>query len=309
MHKTIKAFLSERAFEVNGNQGYGDWNGYEVNVFADPFNNQSPVVFHVSCFLDEKGKNQVVSQLQKANIRFLKVTPTRFGFSLGFNGLTIARLVKALPDHLEKILAILKENGAKGKEYCPLCGEILDAENAVLHSGDQGTIRIDRNCSDALKASAEQDEQAFAQMPNNYAKGFLGALLGALVGVTIFVILFFLGFISALSAFVAVLLGAYLYKKLGGKPNKAMVAIVSLTSLVSLVLALFLLYVLAAGGLAIEEELTLEGIDAFRYYMENSPDFSREFTYNLILTVVFSLIGCGYEIYALTRSIRRKKVR
>lgn len=146
-------------------------------------------------------------------------------------------------------------------------------------------------------------------MPNNYAKGFLGALLGALVGVTIFVILFFLGFISALSAFVAVLLGAYLYKKLGGKPNKAMVAIVSLTSLVSLVLALFLLYVLAAGGLAIEEELTLKGIDTFRYYMENNPDFSREFTYNLILTVVFSLIGCGYEIYALTRSIRRKKAR
>ncbi len=307
MHKKISEFLESRSFEINGNQGYGYLEGYETNVFARPLDTQSPLAVHISCHMSEENKNAAVKLIRETRIKFLKVSPTLYGISLQFNDLTMGRLIKNLPDHLERIFAILKEKGAKGREYCPMCGESLDEENSVLLSLDEATIRVDRSCFDSLNAAIERENQTFEQMPNNYAKGFAGALLGALVGVIIFVVLFFLGFISALSAFVSVILGAYLYSKLGGKKNKGMVVIVSLTSLISLVFTLFLLYVLAASGYAVEEGLALEGIDAFNHYMKNSAEFSKEFTYNLVLTIVFSLIGCGYEIYALARSIHRSK--
>ncbi len=70
-------------------------------------------------------------------------------------------------------------------------------------------------------------------------------------------------------------------------------------TLVFQILAIFLLHVSAANGLAITNGLTERGLDAFNYYMKSSATigdgnqtFSGIFTYNMVLSTVFSVIGC-----------------
>ena len=79
-------------------------------------------------------------------------------------------------------------------------------------------------------------DKNFEETPNNYGKGVLGLLLGALIGAVSYVILFMLGFISAISAFLSIMLGSLFYKKFGGKPNKVMVVMAALISVASLLL-------------------------------------------------------------------------
>ena len=70
-------------------------------------------------------------------------------------------------------------------------------------------------------------------------------------------------------------------------------------TLIFQLLAVFLLHVSAANELAITNGLTERGLAAFNYYMKSSAivgegkqTFSGIFTYNMVLSTVFSVIGC-----------------
>ena len=156
----------------------------------------------------------------------------------------------------------------------------------------------------------DEEYEEYKELPNNYGKGFLGALIGAAVGVGSYIIIFFLGFVSSISSFISVLLGSFLYKKFGGKPNFMMIVMTTVLTIASLLLTVYLIYCLAALGYCYELELVdvtnMSIFEAFKYAMEE-VEFSKEFTSNMVMTLLFTLLGAGYETYSLYKGMYKKQ--
>ena len=208
-----------------------------------------------------------------------------------------------LDTHLDTIFGIISKYEVKGAEYCPLCGEEFVEENK-LYNVNGIKHRLHLTCGQEVKEAFDEENKEFNEMPNNYLKGSLGALLGALIGCLSFVILYLVGFISSLSAVICIVLGVYFYKKFGGKPNGMMIVITSVISLLMLMLSVYLLYAVTAFGVALEYGLDITLIEAFNMCMEDSQ-FAAAFTSDLIMTVLFTVIGAGYEVAVLTKKIQR----
>ena len=69
--------------------------------------------------------------------------------------------------------------------------------------------------------------------------------------------------------------------------------------------AVFYIYYSAASVLAIEYNFASTGMAAFKDMM-SIAEFKSEFTYNLIMTIVFTLLGVGSYIFNLIRQTKRK---
>ena len=304
MNKKLKTYFEQLGLLVEGNNAYGKLNGYEVSVNVAIMDTVSPVKIHVNLYAPDATKLTIVNEIKNQKFKYFVVGADVYGITLGFNDpLTIGKLLNRMPEMLDKIFAIIKRCEAKGEGYCPICGEPLK-DDAKKYRISWSMITLDTECVGNLNNVIEAENKDFKKAPNNYGRGICGALIGALVGVIAFVILFFMGYISALTSFISVLLGSFLYKKFGGKPNVVMIVTVSVVSVASMILALFGIYVLAAQVLVLDYDFTSTGIQAFNDMM-TIKEFSQEFTTNLVMTVLYTGIGIAFEIYRLSKSIRR----
>lgn len=304
MYKKIAEFLSAQGMTVTKNTAYGIVRGYETNVAYNAIGT-FPVVFHISFHATDGQRGAIASVLQGARLKFFTMQFTPFGISFGINDLTGNRLVKRLPSILDLVYGALTSNEVSGAEYCPVCGNKLSEDSKSYEIGG-ATIRIDGECVNQINTVITEENKQFDAAPDNYLLGFFGALIGAVVGGLCSAALYAVGFVSALSAVIAVLLGAFLYQKFGGKPNKGMIVIVSLTTLVVMEISTFVIYLVASGIAANQAGLAMSALDAFLYCMRDA-EFSRAFYLDLVLTFVFSALGVGLEIYYLAQKIKRAK--
>lgn len=289
---------------IEKENGYGIINGYETNLIFNQYNSASPVLLHISTFIPVENKQVISDTIKNMNVKFLNFNFTPYGLLVGLNDLTIKKLVNRLDDILNSIYAILNDFGAKPAEYCPICGEVFN-ENKKICIIDGLKITIDNSCVEKINQEINNANDEFDKLPNNYLKGFVGALGGALVGAVVSVILYYLGFISAISSFVAIILGVKFYQKMGGKPNKVMIVITTITTIVVLILATFGIYYFSASSLASENEFTSTGFKAFNDMMTISS-FKSSFISDMIMTVIFSIVGIIYEVIELSKSVQRK---
>lgn len=304
MNKKIKSYFEGLGIKVQNNVGYGNLKGFEVNIAYAALDNVAPLKMHVSFYASDETKRLITNDLRNLKLKFFTYATDLYGITLGFNGLTYKTLINKMPEMLDKIFDVFAKNEVKGLGYCPVCGEELP-EDSKKYLIDWSSITIDSNCVGNLNQVIEAENKDFNEAPNNYLKGTFGALLGALVGAIAFFILFYLGYVSAITSLIAILLGTYLYKKLGGKPNVVMVVIVSITSIASMLLTVWGLYVLISQVLVIEYGFTSTGIQAFKDMMTIS-DFSSEFLYNFGMTVLFTVLGVVFQISQLFKSVKRQ---
>lgn len=307
MNRKIEEVLRENHLIIEGNYAYGFIQGYEVNVLYSQFDNVVPLKFFVSTYVEENQRKNITETLKKQKIKFLKFEFNEFGLFFGLNGFTANSLAKGLQSVINIVVGYLVENQALKKEYCPICGSELNEENTTKANVEGLRITMDKDCFAKINEEIVQENESFEKAPNNIVKGCIGALLGALAGAVLTVILYFVGFISAISAVVSVLLGSFLYKKMGGKPNVIMIIIVSITSIAMQLLAIYGLYVVAAFGICLEKEVLCSAFQAFSICMSNNEEFSDAFAHDMLLSVVFTVIGVACEIGQLSRSIKRTK--
>ncbi len=336
MNKNIEKFLAEQGLTVTGDKAYGFLRGYETNVIVNNRDTSSPFRMHISFYATDEQKNRMGSEFNASKIGFLRFQFTPYGVFIGLNGWTLNSMIKKLPEYLDLFFKTIEANGGLNKNYCPVCAtqiggefpaeEQPSSEQTLVSEGaeevkpapagkpetrrcdvDGYMITMDVGCVDKINAIITADNKAFEEAPNNYVKGFIGAALGGLVGGILTAILYFIGFVSAISAVVAVLLGAFLYQKLGGKPNKMMIVIVSVTSLVFMLLSVVVVYLIATGIAINSEGLEMGVFEAFGLLMSESAEFSRMFWLDFGLVFLFSAIGIGIEIFTLSRQIQRKK--
>ena len=306
MNSKFTAFFSGYNMTVNGNYAYGTVNGYETNALVVMLDNIAPVKIHVSFYATDDQKRSIEATIRNLALKYFTMRFSPYGLSLGFNDITANRLLKRLPEVLNTIYGILSENGALKCEYCPVCGNLLDAENSKKCNIDGFTITIDNDCVNTINTVISAENQDFANAPNNYLKGFIGAFIGGLAGAAVSVLLYIVGFISSISAVIAIVLGTFLYQKFHGKPNKMMIVIVSLTSLVLLAATIPAIYIVAAGIAVKEIGVSMSAIEAFNICMQDT-EFARGFYCDLGLIVLFSALGTVFEIFVMAKQIKRKK--
>ena len=305
MNKKIKMYFEELGFTVEKNNAYGKIKGYEVSANVYMLDTVAPVKLHVNLYATDEVKNKMVSEILSFKFKAFNISYDLYGIALGFNDpLTVGKLLKRMPEMIDKIFGVFQKYDAKGIGYCPICGEELK-EDSKKYKIEWASITMDVECVKGLNAEIQAENEDFKDAPNNYLKGTAGALLGGLVGFVAFIVLFFLGFISALTALISILLGTYLYKKLEGKPNAVMVIIVSVVSVLSMVLALTSIYYLYAQGVALEYDFTSIGVQAFKD-MLTVPEFKNEYISNLAMTLFYTFLGIIFEIVQLSKSVKRQ---
>lgn len=306
MNKKLLTFCQSYGLTAEGDCAHGVLRGYETAVVWHKFDLSYPVRLYVSFYGSEEQKRAIESGVRKMAIPYSMVSVTSYGIVIGLNdALTLGRLIKRLPTVIDGLFGLLQEQGVQGSEYCPVCGGLLAEKPSRQVQADGVTLTLHEECVGDINRAIEKENADFNAAPNNYLRGFAGALIGALGGVAVAVVLYIVGFISAISAVISMALGTYLYKKFGGKPDKIMIVIVALTTLVLMEIAVLVIYIVAAGIAATQAGLIISAWDAFVLLMGDSS-FSGLIIADMLLTLVFSALGAGLEIYAISRQIKRK---
>ena len=302
MNGKIKKELERLGLTSNGNRFYGALYGYETNAYVNMYG----LFVNVSMYKTVEQQDAIQHDLLLVKTKYTNWQWNNYGLTFILTDITMGALAKKLETMLTSFYETFAKNGALGVGYCPVCGKQLDLEATKKCLIDGNSISIDNDCVDKINATITSENAQFDAAPNNYLRGFAGALIGGIAGAAIAIILQLVGFISAISAFVAFFVGILLYKKFGGKPNKMMLVIVTVTTFACMILSVVCAYIMVSGIEATKAGLDMSAIDAFKYVMRNE-EVSRTFWADMAMTVLFTVLGCVWEIINNARKIKRQK--
>ena len=304
MNKKLAALLQQYNLTVFENMAYGVIQGYEISVRV-PNTMEQFCYIHASFYATEDKKNAIAAELAKSKPR-LGAALTAYGLKVAYPVFIMSSLIKNLPVIFQRLTDLLKQYEAPGAEFCPYCGQPLDPANKKRCSIDGFSVTLNADCVGSINKQIDEENRAFANAPNNYMQGICGALLGGIVGAACTIALYYIGFVSSLSAIIAVLLGAFLYRKFGGKPNVMMIVIVSVVSLILIGAAFFVSYLIAAGTAAAEAGLHMSALDALLICLDDS-EFASAFYSDFAMLFVFTIVGIVIVVISLVRQIKRPK--
>ena len=296
---TKKIYEALGLVEKEKNVFYGVYKGYELTLAV----NQQFFV-HLNFFADGNVKAQAVRVFHTtSNQTMTNVGVSVYGLAATVNGMTANSALKKLTEKLDATIAYLNVNEAKGVGYCPCCGEECDLLKTIRVNDVY--VSLDDKCYNEVAKVAAVEEQHYNAQPNNYLKGFLGALLGAGIGAAAWVALYYMGFLSALTAVLAVFLGNYFYVKFGGKANNVKNIIVALVSLVVLVLACVGIYYVEVGSVIAANNLNMTPFEL----IFSDEELTGYFVYDMAMNVIFTIIGVVAQVASTKRKDQSSRTR
>lgn len=305
MNKKVISLLQQYGLTVTGNTAYGIMQGYETSLRSPSPMEQSAYYIHVNFYATDEKKQEIAAELGRIGIK-LTATPSAYGLTICFPAAFAGTLVKNLPVLFDRLIALLKQNELPGADTCPYDGKPLIEAEKKRCSINGFYVTLNNDCVSSINRQIEEENRAFANAPNNYMQGICGALIGGIVGAACTIALYYIGFVSSLSAIIAVLLGAFLYRKFGGKPNVMMIVIVSVVSLILIGAAFFVSYLIAAGTAAAEAGLHMSALDALLICLDDS-EFASAFYSDFAMLFVFTIVGIVIVVISLVRQIKRPK--
>ena len=315
MLKFIINALANYEFTIDKNSAYGKVDGYEVNLLHDLSVQGVPTIYF-STFLSQTKKNEFAIKMNERKLPMVTVLPYDFGVAVRTQVWVAKQWEKRIPEVINAVIEILKEIEAPKSDICPQSGEKLDETESKLITvpGTAIKMRLANTAVETVNSVIAKSNEDFKAAPNNYFKGFLGILIGAIAGVILTIIFSYLGFVTMLAPFASILLGTFLYKKFGGKPNAMMIVMSFLTTIIVIPGVLFMMYVVAADAVCALPEVKsalgvqYKGMDAFNYCIENVDEFKQGFLLDIVLNIIFILGAEALSIVGLVRQIRRPKL-
>lgn len=281
---------------------YGYCGDYETTIYST-INSQEGITVFLNFFANEEYKQQIIKEfINYEGKAFAGGKPNTFGVKLTLNGFTAAGAAKKLIVKLRHIISMMKDQGVKGKGFCPACGEEL-VEYEKIQVNDV-YVTVDPACASSMREASTLQEKEFKEIPGNYFKGFLGSLIGATVGCVAWFILYQLGFVSALIALFAVMLADFLYVKFEGKKDKFRVLISTATVLVMFELVCFFMWIVIGNGLAITDGSNLNGLA----YIFSIAEYKGAFIYDMIMNLVFTGIGAAIQGSIIAKKNKQEKL-
>lgn len=306
MNKKIENAVKQLGLNVEGNNAHGIYEGFEVNIVYNMMN-RLPLTIQISTFITDDKWDTFLTTLKNAKIKYYNFTRTCYGLLVCATDMTAGTMAKNLKSKLDIIINYIKSYDGLNANYCPVCGSKLDDLNKLQINDSGFIIGLDQDCKDRINEEIIKRNEAYDNQPNNYLQGFGGALLGGAIAAILSFVLYLMGFISAIPALVGVTLGAYFYKKFGGKINRNMVFIVTGTMIVCLVGILLIIYLLASKVYAINAEYDYTLFEAFSFALDNVKGFREGVIRDFIMTIFFIILGAGYEVYLLSQQVRNVK--
>ena len=307
MRKFIRETLKPYNFTYEGNSGYGVINGYEVNVTINEYVGPS---FLFSTYLPMEKKKEVASRISALSSSKLRVSATEQGIILNMAWAgTVFTYPKRFNEVLPFVLQALEEYEAPKNNICPQTGEELTETNSQLVRlpKTRFKVRLSNSGVTALNVTITKSNEDFKNAPNNYGPGFLGVLIGAVAGAVLTFVFGIMGFITFIAPVGSIVLGTFLYRKFGGKPNAVMVVMSFVMTLVLVFIAFIMVYVITATGVCAQAGVDKSGFEALKTCLELSPDFERIFYLDLALNGLFVVVAEAVSIFFLIKTIRRPK--
>ncbi len=297
---------------------YGKIKNYEVNLYFSLFDAKSPLRLSFTCILDNLTKEILSNYISNCKNKMTHIEFNSFGFVILTNGFTVKKAINDLYKVIDDVVAILIENKVPGIGYCPFTSIEINDENSCYINKDGYKLRVSNGYAETYKNNVKEAKSNLDAQPKNYLKGFYGALIGALAGAILSVVLALLGLVSAWCSIIAVFLSYFLYKKFGGKSDYMMIIIIALTTISMMLLSMFIVYIINADTIMTNSPgFTESGFEAFNYLMnydhpitENSTmTFKNQFTYDMVLTGVYSLLGTAVASIDVIRRMRSERLR
>ena len=305
MNKKLAAALQQHGMTVTGNSAYGTVHGYEMSLRAPSPMEQSAYFLHVSFYASEEKKQEAANEIARFGNK-LRVENSAYGLTITLPQpvFTLNPLIEAIGVLFEKLPALFKQKEIPGADVCPYDGNPM-TENSKRCVMNGFFVTLNNDCIGSINKAIEDENRLFANAPNNYLQGICGALVGGVVGAALVIALYFMEYVASISAIIAVMLGAFLYRKFGGKPNAVMIVIVSVISLIFILIGYY-----AAVIIDIISEFSLDfgsAVELLNLNLAENPEFSKLFYTNLALLLVFTALGIGVMIFSLVRQIKRPK--
>lgn len=305
MNKKLASALQQHGMTVTGNSAYGTVQGYEMSLRAPSPMEQSAYFLHVSFYASEEKKQEAANEIARFGNK-LRVENSAYGLTITLPQpvFTLNPLIEAIGVLFEKLPALFKQKEIPGADVCPYDGNPM-TENSRRCVMNGFFVTLNNDCIGSINKAIEEENRLFANAPNNYLQGICGALVGGVVGAALVIALYFMEYVASISAIIAVMLGAFLYRKFGGKPNAVMIVIVSVISLIFILIGYY-----AAVIIDIISEFSLDfgsAVELLNLNLAENPEFSKLFYTNLALLLVFTALGIGVMIFSLVRQIKRPK--
>lgn len=207
MNKKIENTISQLGFNVTGNNAYGIYEGFEVNISYNLMS-RLPLTIQISTFIAEEKWDSFFTTLKNAKIKYCNFTRTCYGLLVCVTDVTAGAMAKNLKSKLDIIINYIKGYDGLNANYCPVCGSKLNDLNKLQVNDSGFIIGLDQDCKDRINEEILKRNEAYDNQPNNYLQGFGGALLGGAIAAILSFILYLMGFISAIPALVGITLGA-----------------------------------------------------------------------------------------------------
>lgn len=212
-----------------------------------------------------------------------------------------ANLVAAL----EEITQFLLKNEYPNEDYCPMCGKHMETKKLIQLNGCM--VHVDEDCENELRAEVLRQEEEYRNSPNNYGKGALGAFVGGALGAVVWILIgVFLNFISGWVAFLISFLAGLGYDKMKGKQNNMKILVSSLVTLFYVVLSMFLIYVILVAKEMAASGLTGNPVSVLFELMEIDEEIKNGFVYDLVLGIVFGIVGIAISIASMRKNLHKK---
>lgn len=304
MNKKLQQFAAEHGLLTNKNDLYGTYNGYQVSVHWNSYPNSTFYVgFHVN--LGNKSTEVInwLSITQKKALHIAQISVDGSGVYCIFTNFMLGGSLKKAHAALYSITEYFKSIGIPG-DVCPYCG--LPMEEPKLVEDNYCIFNAHEGCFGSKLAQVESAEASEANMPNNYLRGFCGALLGGLLGMLIFWVLFQIGFLASISSLIGAFVGSLLYTKFGGKNNKIKIVIVACVVLVLTVAAFFLCYLQLVGDLMRESGYVGSALEMLLYLLETDAEVSGAFWGDFASSLLFTVLGIVLVVVMMVQ--QQKKV-
>ena len=294
MDKQLLAFVDDYKLDcVNGKLVYGSVNGYQIAVKINPAEVNSFNAFIFTKLNDElnvklnnffvenkKALKLVECEINSYGIRFRVATVTK---KSGYNNLRKA---------LEALTSYFKENGALDEHYCPLCGKFMETKKLVLVHGLR--FNLDEDCAASLQSELNRMDEEFISSPNNYLKGFVGALTGGFVGALVWVFVgCVLGLISGWIAFLITWLCGVGYSKARGKANNMKIVISGVVTFIYIIISMIIVYVVMAAKV---------GLDFFEIVFTEEAIMGA-FVGDLLMALLFGALGLFFSIRQMKKTL------
>lgn len=289
-----KEFAEKHGLTCGKHCVWGVYEGYHVHIKYTPVGNPRCLITVVTAAggKEKSLEKYLGAQKNKLNISNFGVVKLGLMVCPKFTGEVFARA-----EHiLDEICAHLKKAGFAGADVCPYCGAPIK-EGGVLATESDIPFRVHEGCYEAALAGAREKDRLNAEKPDRKALGMLGGFLGALFGAVVFVLTYAWWGFGSLGAAAGILLGHFLYRKLGGK-NTLFCAVYCIAAALILSFAghLFGLFMdarAAGGGWSTLFDAPLSGGKAAALFIAN-----------IACNLLFTAAGGVYAVYSYLKDRR-----